>query len=388
MSAMRQCIALRCGSARGAVHILLMIRRLGRGGAERQLVILARELRRLGHDTEVALFYRGGELEPLLVEAGVPIRSIAKKGRYDLLGPLRRLRSVVREHGTDVIYTFLPTDNLGAAALKLVSPRTRIVWGMHSAQRARAGDDRFVRLMRRLEPRLARLTSRILAVSNDARAHAIERGFPSHKIAVVPNAIDVDTFSRDEAGRRAVRRSLDISDATPVIGIVARLVPIKDYPLFIRAVAVLHARRPGVRFVSAGDGDHATIRETHALAAKLNVTRAISFLGGRDDLAAVYSACDVVTLCSFAEGFGNVLGEAMACGVPCVATDVGAAREIVGDTGIIISTRDPEELARAWAELLDAPPSTHRERARQRIVERYSPRAVALGVAEVLAATA
>jgi glycosyltransferase involved in cell wall biosynthesis len=173
-----------------------------------------------------------------------------------------------------------------------------------------------------------------------------------------------------------VRAELGLPPDAPLIAMVARFDPVKDHPTFLEAAARLHARRPDVRFLLCGRD---VTWENRGLAAAVERAGARGFvhlLGQREDVARVTAALDLSTLSSSCgEGFSNVVGEAMACGVPCVVTDVGDSGAIVADTGLVVPPRDPEALAAAWAQLLARPAEERAaigRAARRRIEDNYS----------------
>ena len=158
-----------------------------------------------------------------------------------------------------------------------------------------------------------------------------------------------------------------------MIGLVARYHPMKDIDTFLRAASRFQQDHENVKFVLCGDGlgpDNSTLTK---LVQDLDLDRSIVPLGPRSDIELIYPALDVLTLCSiYGEGFPNVLCEAMACDVPCVATDVGDSAEILGDCGLIVPVRDHEALAHAWHALLEKRSQLGAENVRSRVAARYS----------------
>jgi len=156
---------------------------------------------------------------------------------------------------------------------------------------------------------------------------------------------------------------------------VARFDPMKDHGTFFRAASVLASREEDVHFVMVGKG---MVPDNPQVAGHLdsNLEGRVHFLGPREDMPRLTSALDIaVSSSAYGEGFSNTIGEAMACAVPCVVTDVGDARRIVGDTGIVVAPRDPEAMADAWGRFLDMGRDRRRalgEKARQRIQETFS----------------
>jgi glycosyltransferase involved in cell wall biosynthesis len=346
------------------------------GGAERQLVTSAQQLSRRGHFVYVAAITSIGPLADELTACGIGVSLLARRLRFNLPGLLVSLVSTIREHRIDTICSFLPGDNVLAAAARLFCRDVRVAFGVHAMPKTATELDAFDRVAYWIEPKAARLADRIIAASSAAAAGAVTRGMPADKIAIVPNGIDIDRFRPDADARRALRRELSVRDDEKVIGIVARFAAGKDHALFVAAAGRLRQIRGDVVFVVVGGGTEPP-PSLLRLASDAGVAESFRWLPSHPRIEQVYNAFDVATLTSRSEGFGNVLGEAMACGVPCVSTDVGAARELIGDTGIVIADHDPKTLAAAWSELLAADLARLGDLARSRIVNVFAAPAVA-----------
>jgi glycosyltransferase involved in cell wall biosynthesis len=335
------------------VKILILIRALTAGGAERQVAVLARGLRRQGHDVKVAVFYGGGVLEADLDHADVPLIDLGKKGRWDTLGFLWRLVRMIRRERPDVIYSWLPVANILTVLLKPLFPRVKVVWALCASNMDLDRYDWLLRLTTRIEARLAAAARVIISNSYSGRDYAIEDGFPEAKLKVVPNGIDTLRFRPDrEAGAR-VRAEWGIGDDESLIGLVGRLDPMKGHACFLQAAALLRARRSGMRFVCVGDGPEHYRESLRTLAGQLGLGDRLIWAGTRTDMPAVYNALDMaVSASAYGEGLPNMLGEAMACGTPCVVTRVGDSAWVVGETGVVVPPEDPAALADAWATML------------------------------------
>jgi glycosyltransferase involved in cell wall biosynthesis len=342
------------GLAAGKRRIAMLIRSLDYGGAEMQMTLLANGLAQSGHAVSLLVMYQGGPLLARLSPA-VRVRCLEKRERLDVAGFLRRLFSVLADENPDLLYAFMPVANLLACVAKVHSPKLRVTWGVRASDVDLAHYDWLSRLTYWLERRFSRFPDLIVSNSVAGRRYAVAQGFPANpRFIVIPNGIDVERFRPYPALREAVRAEWGISPKETLVGIVGRLDPMKDYPTFLEAAAILTAQRQGMRFVSVGAGppDYAALLREQAR--RLGLEGNMIWLGPRRDLPAVYNALDaLVSSSAFGEGFSNVLGEAMACGVPCVATDVGDAREILGDVGIAVPRRDPEALAAGVMALLD-----------------------------------
>lgn len=339
--------------------ILFLARSLDRGGAERQLVVLASGLARRGHAVAVAVFFGGGVYEAELAAAGVRVINLGKQGRWDILAFLNRLVRLVRKECPDVLHSYLGVPNILAVVLKPFLPGTRIVWGVRASNMDLSRYDWLSRLAYVLERRLARFSDRIIANSHAGKRHAVENGFPEDKIFVIPNGIDTEYFRFDPEGRRQVRLAWGVGEDEILVGLAARLDPMKDHSVFLEAASRIARERREVRFVCVGGGPADYAEALKQRAAALSLTNQLIWVGARDDMPAVYSALDIASSSSYSEGFSNTIAEAMACGVPCVVTDVGDSALIVGDTGSVVPTGDHSALAAAIQRLTDL---SHEER--------------------------
>jgi glycosyltransferase involved in cell wall biosynthesis len=352
------------------------------GGAERQVVTGTQQLRRRGHFVHVAAISSLGPLADELHASGAEVQLLARRWRFDAVGLLTSLISTIRDLRIDVIYSYLAGDNVFAALARLFCRDVRLVFAVQSMRKHPAELDAFDRVVYWIEPKAARLADRIIAVSSAALADAVDRGMPVQKFTIIPNGIDVDRFRPDADARRDVRRDLSVRDEK-VIGIVARFAAVKNHTLFVEAAARLRRMRSDVVFLVVGGGTEPPPFLLN-LAARAGVDSSFRWLASHPRIEKVYPAFDVSTLCSRSEGFPNVLGEAMACGVPCVSTDVGAARDLIGDTGIVLGDHDPETLAAAWAQLLGSDLAPIGKLARSRITTLFSATAVAALVERAL----
>jgi glycosyltransferase involved in cell wall biosynthesis len=356
-------------------RIALLIRSLDYGGAEMQLTVLANGLARAGRSVSVLVFYPDGALRGRL-SPDVTVRYLGKRSRWHLMGFLRSLFRVLDEEHPDALYAFLPGANLLACLSRLRSSKLKLAWGVRASYVDPTRYDWLSRLTYWLERRFSRCPDLIISNSEAGRRYAVSRGFPDNgRFIVIPNGIDVEHFRPDRGLRAAVRMEWGVLPHEMLVGIVARLDPMKDYPNFLHAAAKLARSESAVRFVSVGTGpeDYKAILQEQARSLGLNGR--MIWAGPRGDLPAVYNALDLLVSSSAGEGFSNVLGEAMACGVPCVSTDVGDAREILGDTRTVAPPRNPDALVGSIAALLGrlrTEGASLGVRARKRIAENYS----------------
>jgi glycosyltransferase involved in cell wall biosynthesis len=366
------------------MKILLLCRSLGIGGSERQLIILAKGLHQQGCEVTVAVFYAGEPLERELRESGIPIFDLRKSGRWDALLFFIRLVRLVWKFKPRVIYGFLCTPNILIVLLKPFFRKISMVWGVRASNIDLDRYDWMARLSYRIECRLSQFADLIICNSRAGLEYAATHGFPREKMVVIPNGIDTEYFKPATVARTRMRAEWAIAEDEMLIGLVARLDPMKDHPTFLRAAAMLAQVRFDVRFVCVGDGSDLYKSELRQLASEMGLDGRLVWVGALHEMPAVYSALDIGASSSCGEGFSNAIAEAMACGVPCVVTDVGDSGLIVDGTGICIAPVEPNLLYEGFQLLLKKLEPDLRDAARASIVNRFTSEVLIKNTVEVL----
>jgi len=355
------------------VTIAFLTRTLSSGGAERQLAILAQGLAARGHDIVCFAFYQQAGIDP---PAGVRAVWLGKRGRWDVLGFFVRLIAGLRAERPQLLYAYLPVANSIAILLRRFVPGLQIAIGVRSSALELSRYDYLHGVSHRVERHLARGADLIIVNSAAGLADLKAQGYPAGKMRLIYNGFDAGAFRPDAAARSVERAAWRLGAEDFVVGMVARLDPMKDHDTFLNALARLAPRHATLRAVIVAEGSLAERRRLERRAGELGLADRILWSGRRDDMAALYNALDVLCLPSaFGEGFPNVVGEAMSCAVPCVVTDVGDCAALVGDTGKVVAPRDPVALAAALERLLGAPAAERRAlgaAARERVVAMFS----------------
>jgi glycosyltransferase involved in cell wall biosynthesis len=358
------------------IRILHVINNLATGGAESMLVRLALALRDEFEQSVVCILDRG-PLASRLEDAGIPVTALGVSARLPNPAVTLRLARHIRAARPDVVQTWLyQSDLLGGVAARLAGTRN-LVWNLRGADLSPSESHRLTRVVVRVCAAVSYgLPRRIVCCAESVRAEHVRIGYDPARMILIHNGVDIDAFKADEQARDAVRRELRLPSETPLIGLIARWHPQKDHQTFFAAVAFLRQIRPDVHFLLAGKGVHGEEPDVTALLRAHALSDHVHLLGERHDIPRLTAALDVASSSSaWGEGFPNVIAEAMACAVPCAATDAGDARLIVGDTGKIVPRRDSAALAAAWAEMLSLDTPALRllgSRARERIVLGFS----------------
>jgi glycosyltransferase involved in cell wall biosynthesis len=231
----------------------------------------------------------------------------------------------------------------------------------------------------RLGARLSHRAERVIYVAQTSALQHEALGYRADKRVILPNGFDTGRFAPCDDARLQLRHDLGLAPSTVLIGSIARYHPMKDHANFLRAAHECVRAHPDTHFVLAGDRVDPSNVTLARLVDSLGLASRAHLLGRRDDAPHVLAGLDIATSASYSEAFPNVIGEAMACGVPCVVTDVGDSALVVGETGRTVPPRQPRALARAWADLIELGRNGRvamGQTARRRIVEHYGLRSV------------
>ncbi|MEE9299876.1 MAG: glycosyltransferase [Alphaproteobacteria bacterium] len=324
-----------------APRVLHVINGLRTGGAEGMLTSLVLAEKAEGRTPSVVALTPGGVNYTRLREAGVQVCDLGMRSALDFLPVIFRLAAAIRRERPAVVKSWMYYADLMATIALLVSGRrgrTRLAWGVRCSDLDLKHYRRQLRFVVWGCALLSRWPDAIIANSEAGIEVHRRLGYTPRCFLLLDNGIDTARFRPDPEARRAVRRELGIGDDAPLLAIVARVDPMKDYDTFLAALE----RLPDAEALAIGEG-------TEELADRPGLHR----LGRRQDVPRLLAACDLLVSCSaFGEGFPNVVAEAMASGLAVAVTEVGDARRIVGDAGVILPPREPESLARAIRGLL------------------------------------
>lgn len=325
----------------------------------------------------VVTLMAGGELAEPIRAAGVPVYSLGMARGSISPFPLFALARLMRRLHPAAIVGWMYHPSVAALLAKwLAGSSGSLIWNIRHTPYDLRTEKPLTMTLIRAGAWLSRFPSRIIYNSHVSRDRHAELGFHRESSVVIPNGFDLDAFDPSAGKRARMRAQLGLSDTAPVVGHVARFHPMKAHAAFFQSVRQISERVPEARFVLAGKDVSRDNVEVARMLDASGVGNKALLLGQRSDVADLLSAFDVYCLSSsWGEGFPNTLGEAMACGVPCVTTDVGDAAFVVGDTGRVVPKDAPGALAAAVCELLERP--LHERRvmglaARRRIAERFS----------------
>lgn len=359
------------------VRVLHMITSLELGGAQAMLRKLLGGIDRSTFDNSVCSLVAGGPVAASIREMDIPVRSLGlSPGGLSVRAPVGLIK-LLREERPDLVQCWMYHANLaGLLGTKLAWCGGRILWNVRHSLEDLSLEKSMTAVTIRLGALLSRWSDTIIYNSETSRRQHEALGFEAREAKVIPNGFDCRRFRPQSGARRELRKSLDLPARTLLIGMVARFHPMKDHRTLLQAAGLYRAAGGKGHFVLIGEGIHSGEPRLRDWARAAGAGESVHILPPRSEgMSRVTAGLDVATLSSaWGESFPNVIGEAMASGVPCVATDVGDVAEILGSTGVVVPPRDPEALAEAWFSMTRD--EAYRERmgrqARRRIKEHYS----------------
>lgn len=340
-------------------RIVMVSTGLGVGGAERQLILLVRQLQSLGSRISVVSLIKPGPLKEELEEAGIPVLSLGMKRGVPGPGAIFRLAKIVRNVKPDLVHAHMFHANILARVSRLFWRKIPLVCTIQNVNEVSSRSTKWnVKTWRDDAYRLTNsLASKTTAICEAAVRRYVDIGaFRQPELVYVPNAIPVSKFARDiEAGAR-VREVLGLGDR--IVGMmVARMEPPKDQPLLLRAWAAALAQNPNLHLVLVGDGPARA--QLEKLATDLDIRANVTFTGIRKDISALMSMADFFLLITVMEGLPLAIVEAAAASLPVIASIAGGIPEAINDrvTGFLVPPGDQAKLVEAINAMVSLGPS-------------------------------
>lgn len=345
---------MRDGSMTHVVHIIVG---LGVGGAELMLNRLIESHRgNPNYRHSVISLTSVGKVGLDLQERGVEVRALGMRSLLGIPRVLWQLMRMIRASRADIVQTWMYHADLLGGVGALLAGNRRVIWGVRGTDVEFRGK----RATHWVQSACAGLSSllphAIVCAADASRRSHIAVGYESSRMVVVPNGFDVSRLQASEEQSVALRTQCGFEAHTVVIGSLGRFHAVKDHANFVRAAGLLAHDFPAVRFLMVGRDLDASNTELVGWIAATGYVDRFVLLGQRADVPVCLSAMNMLCLHSYSEGFPNVVGEAMAMGLPCVTTDVGDAALLVGDTGVIVPKGDSVALAQGLKQLLQLTP--------------------------------
>lgn len=291
---------------------------------------------------------------------------------------LRKLRSLMIEERPQVVQTWMHHADFVGGMVGRIAGIREVVWGIHCREITRAPGESGMKAwaFARLMPVMSKwLPKRIVSCSESALEDHLRMGYPSDKMVWVPNGVDTQRFVPQESARAKLREELGIASDGFVVGFAGRFHEMKNLPLLLRAFKLLSEGEPRAFLVLCGVTKEELDHECQSLISSLPDATRVFWLPFQSDPENFYPGLDVFSLSSRTEACPMTILEAMACGVSCVATDVGDCRRLIGDTGTVVPPGDAEALACEWKRQAGKTEVERRQESslcRNRVVEQFS----------------
>jgi glycosyltransferase involved in cell wall biosynthesis len=340
------------------IKVALFLRNFRIGGAERQAFELAKHMDKRKYEVMVIALRGYGELRDSFQSLS-DVRVVILGGASSLVAFFRLLRTI-RKNRLQILQSFLVATNVYTLFAKLFLRRVKIILGLRdSIADFYMG---YTSLPWRAKMWMLKFCLDHLGYLGDLYIANSEAGKNLYdpefhiRAAVIPNGIDTERFKPDPAAALRLREVVNASPDARVVGILGNCTLYKDYPTFVHAAKVLVGQNSNIHFIAMGEDRTPLGPSVKVLVEQSGLRSAFHFLGPRLDVEKLLPGLDVLCSSSITEGFSNSIAEAMACGVPCVVTDVGDSRKIVGDTGIVVPPGNSQALAVGVTTLLEIAP--------------------------------
>jgi len=356
------------------MKITHIITGLAAAGAETALYHLLAALDRQEYQSEVISLTDRGPTAARIETLGVPVRALAMMRSVPNPLAIRRIAKILRRSRPNIVHTWMYHANLigGLAARAAGIP---VIWGIHHSKVDPQDTKRFtVWTVRACAWFSKQLPARIICCANSSELAHIQLGYDPQKMEVIYNGIDSELFRPQPEARLALRSSLGLPPESLLIGMAGRLHRHKDHRTFFAAARLLRKQLPDVHFVLCGEG---ILADNPKLAAEIadGLEGHCHLIGLQREMPAFYAGLDIAANSSLSEAFPLAVGEAMACGIPCVVTEVGDSPAMVSETGRIVPPREPALMASAWRQLIEDGPEVRQNlgsSARERVITHFS----------------
>jgi len=359
------------------MKILHIISGLSTGGAEMMLYKLLSVIDRGVFEPVVISLTDEGSLGNNIKNLNIPVYKMEMNAGFPNPFKVWRFIKLIRKINPELIQGWMYHGNLAALLAKWVlSNHVPLLWNIRHTPDDLKKEKRTTARVIRLGVRLSAQSDRIIYNSKVSAQKHESMGYDNKNRSIIPNGFNCEQFKPFDNAKSKLRHSLGLKKETLLIGLVARYHIMKDHVTFLCSAGKLNKIYPEIHFVLVGQGVDKNNHLLIKLIEDLKIRKNIHLLGKRMDVDKITAGLDIAcSSSSWGESFSNAIGEAMACGIPCVVTEVGDSAWIVGETGIVMKPRDEKALTKAWVTLIELG-SEGRARlgrsARQRVIEHFS----------------
>jgi len=358
------------------IKILHVIAALNVGGTEMMLYKLLPRMNKDRFENIVFTLKEKGSLSKDFETQNISVYNVGSLGGLLRVSTLLRTLQLVRQINPDLIQGWLAHGNLMATLASIFLPyRLTTLWNIRYTALPKPETKRSILFIIKLLSILSFLPQKIVFNSKTGADDHCRMGYRSDKSCIIPNGFDTKLFSPSEKNRSCVRSELNISEEAILIGLIGRFDPLKDHRCFLKAGAKLLSNKREIFFLLIGREIDWQNWHLKQFIEKLGMSEKVFLLGERHDVPRIITALDIAASSSVAEGFPNVIGEAMSCGIPCVVTDVGDSALLVGDSGMVVPPRNHVALCEAWLKMIEMGSEKRKilgDKARKRIEDHFS----------------
>ncbi|MDA7546236.1 glycosyltransferase [Alphaproteobacteria bacterium] len=333
------------------IKVIHIINGLGRGGAE---IMLLKLLQNQNKDTvNLVVCLKGtGVLSESFQSFNINVKYLNVTNIIDLLIKIKKIFQIVKSFKPTIVMSWLHISDLIGVFIKIRFPYIKLIWNIRcSAPKINILGFKSWLLVKLLSF-FSTLPNCIIANSHEGLKSHIGLGYKPKQTKVIPNGFDTNLFKPNHIKKNNFRKQYNIKKNQMIIGFVGRDTKIKGLDIFINSAGIIHNKINNIIFVYVGDGLLKTNRFLYKRLKDIDCIDNSLLLGGSNKIEDILCVFDILLLTSRSEGFPNILGEAMSCGVPCVVTDVGECKLIVGDSGVVINSFDSKDIAEGCENLL------------------------------------
>ncbi len=351
------------------VKLVLSIRSLDIGGAERQFIELIKHIDKTKFDVTVCTMYGGTQENIVRNIPNITYFNLQKKGRYDFFDFYKKYKKLLSKTNPDVIYSFLGEMNLFSLWCK---PKdAKIIWGFRASNMDLKKYGKVPQILFWMQKKLSKKVDKIITNSNASIEFHKSQGFFMDRAIVIYNGIDTDRFKKDKIKRKKFRQKYNVNENNITIGIIARIDYMKGYTIFAKSAKELLEKYNNLKFFSIGDGDINIKKKCEKILGEFNNTKFV-WLGNQKSVEDFYSGFDICSSSSFGEGFSNSIAEAMSCEIPCIVTDVGDSKVIIGECGVAVKPNSVEDFSKGIEKLIKKDLKELGICSRERIIKNFS----------------
>ena len=359
------------------IKILFITTGLTTGGAEVMLYRLLSGIDRNKFAPIVLSLMDRSYFGDRIAQLDIPVYTLDMNQGKPSVQKFFKVISLIRREQPQIIQGWMYHGNIAAQLASLLSfQKIPVSWSIHHSIHSLQSEKPLTQAIIRFGAWTSQAVDKVAYVSQVSQQQHLRLGYPTDNSCTIPNGFDTNALQPSSTIKQQFHQQLNIPLDSILIGSIARYHPMKDQANFLKAARILLNEYPDTRFILVGTGVDSQNSALNDLITELNLAHRVHLLGERRDIPQITPALDILTSSSaFGEAFPLVIGEAMSCGVPCVATDIGDSAAIIGDTGVIVPPKNPQALAQGWKKIIELDTEAKKAlkiKARQRIVNRYS----------------